>query len=929
MQGSLVGCTLSHYRVVAKLGAGGMGEVYRAEDTTLKRQVALKVLPPDLAASQERLERFRREAETLAALDHPNIVTIHSIESSVIQPPAPSPQPPAEREGDALKPYSPTALQPSTVHFLTMQLVEGETLSRRIVPGGLALGKIFDIAIPLADALAAAHEKGIIHRDLKPGNVMVTEQGRVKVLDFGLAKARPEPAANLATELPTEPLTEEGIVVGTVPYMSPEQLEGREVDARSDIFSLGVMIYEMTTGRRPFAGETSASLVSSILRDAPREIDLLRADLPHDLARIVRRCLEKDPEHRFQSTKDIRNELRDLQRELDSASRSVSVPAAATQPTPDRRRPRWLLAALGGLAAVAALVVVLVLVSREDSTQLSDPKMAAPAEEVTPRIVVLPFENLGPPEDEHFAAGITEEITSRLAMVRGVQVISRNSAVQYAATGKSTREIGEELSVQYLLEGTVRWASGSGDASRVRITPQLIQVADDSHLWAESYDRVVDDIFAIQSDIAAQVVDRLGVTILEQDREEVDARPTENVEAYQAYLQASGFPAYGIDFCEHRVEQSRRLEEAVTLDPAFVQAWAALARSRSGYYAHCPGRSEEDATRARDALAHAEALDPESWEVLKAKIRIAKQLDQDYPRALEYLQAADARVVNDASMVDDRGTVLRRMGRWPEAIADFKLSFDLDPRNRNPPLRIATAYTFLRRYAEADTYFDHTIAVDPDYDFAYQRKAWNFWLWRRDLAAARQALELYPGTSSDLMLWVWFWQEIYEGNIEVALEQLDAVPGDWIETDLNIHPKSLLAAQAWDLLGERQRALAAYEETRQVLAERMPATGANAKLLRAMGLALAGLGRAEEAIAHGKQSAALYPIETDPYFGSTDLMRLALIYTRLGRLDEAFDLIEQLLNMPSLMSVAMLELDPRWRPLREHPRFQDLTQTTG
>jgi serine/threonine-protein kinase len=280
-------------------------------------------------------------------------------------------------------------------------------------------------------------------------------------------------------------------------------------------------------------------------------------------------------------------------------------------------------------------------------------------------------------------------------------------------------------------------------------------------------------------------------------------------------------------------------------------------------------------------------------------------------------------------MVNTRGTVLRRMGRWPEAIIDFKRAFELDPRNRALPLRIATAYAFLRRYAEADTYFDHTIAVDPDFDFAYQRKAWNFWLWRGDLPAARQALELYPGTPSDLMRWAWFWQEVYEGNADVAIERLDAIPEDWIETDLNLYPKSLLAAQAWDLLGERQRALEAYEETRQVLAERLPATGANAKLLRAMGLALAGLGRAEEAIAYGQQSAALYPIETDPYFGSTDLMRLALIYTRLGRLDEAFDLIEQLLAMPSLVSIAMLELDPRWQPLRDHPRFQSLTQTTA
>jgi len=314
----MIGQTLSHFRITAKLGEGGMGEVYRATDTTLDREVALKILPPELAGSQERLERFQREAKTLAALDHPNIVTIHTVE---------------EAKG---------------VHFLTMQLVKGKPVSKLIPKGGLRLERFFEIAIPLSEALAAAHEQGVVHRDVKPANVMVGDDGRVKVLDFGLAKLRQEAQAAVATDLPTEPLTEEGRIVGTMPYMSPEQLEGREIDARSDIFSLGVMLYEMATGERPFGGDTSVSLISAIVKDTPSAVDAVRQDLPHHLGRVIAHCLEKSPRRRYQSAIDVHNELEALKKEIDSGVvQPSSAESAALQP-PSRRRGWPLLS--GGLS---------------------------------------------------------------------------------------------------------------------------------------------------------------------------------------------------------------------------------------------------------------------------------------------------------------------------------------------------------------------------------------------------------------------------------------------------------------------------------------------------------------------------------------------------------------------------------------------------
>ncbi|MGH9364438.1 MAG: serine/threonine-protein kinase [Thermoanaerobaculia bacterium] len=310
--GALIGRTLSHYRITAAIGVGGMGELYRATDTKLGRDVALKVLPAEMAADPERLGRFQREARALAPLDHPGIVGVFSVEES------------------------------DGVHFLTMQLVEGESLDHLIPEGGFPLDQFLEIAVPLSDALAAAHEKGIVRRDLKPANVMVGERGRVKVLDFGLARlAAPKTEELLGSQLPTEMRTREGVVMGTVPYMSPEQVSGRAVDHRTDIFSLGIILYEMASGSRPFQGNSSAELISSILRDIPSAVTELRSELPRDLARVIRRCLEKDTRDRLQSARDLHNELKGLRAEIASAAASGVAPSqSGRERSADRRSDR-------------------------------------------------------------------------------------------------------------------------------------------------------------------------------------------------------------------------------------------------------------------------------------------------------------------------------------------------------------------------------------------------------------------------------------------------------------------------------------------------------------------------------------------------------------------------------------------------------------
>ncbi len=330
----MIGRTLSHYKILQKLGSGGMGDVYLAEDSDLGRQIALKVLPPELAESEERRSRFQREAKAVAALNHPHIVTVHSVE---------------EAEG---------------VHFITMELVRGKTLSEVIPRKGLSLAKFFEIAIPLADAVAAAHEKGVLHRDLKPDNLMLSDEGRLKILDFGLAKLKPEAGVRGISDLPTNARTEEGRIVGTVAYMSPEQAEGKTLDSRSDIFSLGIVLYEMATGERPFQGETTASVLSSILKDTPKSVTELNPTLPSMLGRIVRRCLVKDAEHRYQTAKDLRNELQELKREVDSGELQEGA-----APRKSATVPKWMLAAV----ALLAVGVVLNLLRRSPE-RTSDPR---------------------------------------------------------------------------------------------------------------------------------------------------------------------------------------------------------------------------------------------------------------------------------------------------------------------------------------------------------------------------------------------------------------------------------------------------------------------------------------------------------------------------------------------------------------------------
>ena len=886
----MVGRTLSHYKILAEISRGGMGIVYRALDTKLDREVAIKVLPPELVSDAERRRRFVQEAKAAASLHHPHIATVFEIDDA------------------------------DGVTFIAMELIEGDKLSDVLARERLPLGRSLELATEVAEGLARAHAKGIVHRDLKPANIMLTEDGHAKVIDFGLAKLV-EPLSGDDSQASTalrEGGTDPGKVMGTVSYMSPEQARGIEVDHRTDVFTLGTMIYEMTTGQPPFRGATGADTMSAILGKPAPPLPALGQDVSTeasaDLQRLIEKCLAKDPANRYQGMKDLVVDLRAVRRRLESASI-----APAAKPSISRNTV-FALAAAAGLVLIAGYFLM-------DRTP-------APTEEEAPtverkKIAVLPFENLGPPEDEYFADGMAEEITSRLARVSGLGVISRNSASQYKDTDKPTQQIGEELGIEYLLEGTVRWQKASdGKPGRVRVAPQLIRVSDDTHLWSDVYDRVTEDLFEVQSEIAQQVIQQLDVTLLAPEREALASTPTQNMEAHQAFLLGRRYTLSEAGASLRQRELGlQMLQRAVTLDPNFAEAYATLGvghiiMSWFGY-----DLSQERLARAREALQKARELQPDLPVVHQAFGLYAYMVERDHDQALLELTKAAKGMPNDDLTAAFIASVHRRKGEWQEAVAGYEKAAELDPRDAEILNQLAATYVTLRRYPEADRLYGKAISLSPDQSSLYWWRAWGMWLWKGQTAEARAVLEEMPYDREDSMVvYHWYRQEMLERKYEAALARLESTPLTFLDSQPFINPKGLLAGLAYRQLNQEDRARAAFVDARALLGERLKKNPEDARLHSALGITYAGLGLKEEAIREGRRGVELLPVSKDAFGGPQHLIELALIYTMLGEHEAALDQIERLLSIPSLFSATLLELDPEWEPLRGHLRYQEIVK---
>jgi serine/threonine protein kinase/Tfp pilus assembly protein PilF len=592
----MIGKNLGHYEITRLLGKGGMGEVYQARDAKLDRDVALKILPRRTASDPLRKARFAREARALAALNHPNIVTIHSVEDEVEIP------------------------------FLTMELVQGTDLGQQIPEGGMALERALRLAIQMTEALTAANEVGITHRDLKPGNVMVTPADQVKLLDFGLAKVGQESDVDITLSTATA-LTTEGAILGTVAYMSPEQLEGKPADHRSDLFALGIILFEMATGSKPFQGGTPAAVLSAILRDPPASVLESRPDLPAELDRIIATCLRKHPDQRYQTAQE-------LQRELEALAE---------------------------------------LLAFESGTHVARNSHEADAASPPPAIAVLPFVDLSQAGDqEYFCDGMTEEIINALTSVQGVRVAARTSSFRFKGQEKDVRAIGRELNVDLVLEGSVRTAG-----NRLRVTAQLINVADGYHIWSERYSRLMEDVFEIQDEISASIVSTLKTTIGDAGKASASRRHSDNIDAYHFYLRGR--------HCWNRRHQGvlpkaiEHFRRAIDDDPEYALAYSGLADSYSvlGYYGF--ERPESAFRRATAAAKAALKLDPDQAEAHTSLAYVQHHFDWN-------LEAADANYRRAIELKPSyavahqwRALLLTCMGRADAAQREILSARDLDP----------------------------------------------------------------------------------------------------------------------------------------------------------------------------------------------------------------------------------------------------------
>jgi serine/threonine-protein kinase len=663
------GTRLGPYEITAKLGEGGMGEVWRARDTSLGRDVALKALPERFVSDPSRLARFEREAQLLAQLNHPNIAQVFGLEVE------------------------------AGARALVMELVEGPTLAEKLERGALPLEETVSIGRQIAEALEEAHEKGIVHRDLKPQNVKLTSGGRVKVLDFGLAKALgpmvPEGPAEEDTDAPTlgPGETGQGTLLGTASYMAPEQARGTNVDRRADIWSFGVLLYEMLSGERLFAEPSFAETLSAVLQ---RPIDFARlpAANPASLRELVRRCLERDPKRRLRDIGEARVVLETL------TATPVGAPAPAAQPDPD---------------AVAL-----------------------------PSVAVLPFVNMSAdPDNEFFADGITEDVIAHLAKVRTLRVTSRTSVMAFKGRAQGLREIGAALGVGALVEGSVR-RSGN----RVRIVAQLVDPRTDQHLWAESYDRELDDIFAIQTDVALQIAAALRAELTLEERARIGLRPTRDLEAYQLYLQGRH---HLFRFTREGVTQSIAFfERAVSRDPGFALAYAAMAHAHiqfglEGISGVLPA---EAFARAQQAVDRALALDRDLAEAhgIVGLLRFTR--DRDWKGAEAEFRLALTLSPGSADIHDHLGWLFSAQGRFDESLAQVRRAQELDPLAHRSD--VANELMRAGRNEEALAEAERAVALDPGYSRSQTVFGWACLALGKTaegIAALERAVELSPGST--------------------------------------------------------------------------------------------------------------------------------------------------------------------------------------
>lgn len=849
------------YKIERELGGGGMSSVFLATERSLGRRVVIKVLPPDLVSGVSEA-RFKREILVTANLQHPNILPVLAAGAD------------------------------SDIHYFITPFVEGQSLRERLtLEGALPVADGLQILRELASALAHAHARGIIHRDVKPENVLLSE-GHAVLADFGISGA-------MQAVTQSQRLTHTGQSPGTPGYMAPEQLvDSSAADARVDVFALGVVAYELFTGKKPFSGRTPHGLAAAYFTETPASVAQVARAVPAEVATAIARALQADPTKRFANAG-----------EFVTAIQSTPVDLRRTL-----RRRHWH-AKLGGAVLGAALLGgYLALTGRLSSD--------APNEDASGRkmLAVLPFKNLGRPEDAYFADGVTEEVTSRLAMLSGLGVISRTSADQYANTTKPLRVIARELGADYVLEGSVRLERSPNGTSRVRVTPQLIRVRDDTHLWSFPYEGELKDVFAVQSQIAEKVAGALVEALPGAQREQMGARPTENLAAYDAYMQGERLRARESTNLTSLVRAEKLLLEATTADPRFALAFAKLALLHMRMYQSFMDHSPRRLAVARAAADSAIALDANLPDGHLALGAYFDGTDSIATAAVHYAVAEKGRP-NDAVMLMSSAFAMARSGSWKDGLRRFERAAQLDPRAPGVQLAAAQAFGMTRDYANALKYIERAITADSDYIDAYVMKTRLTMLagdWQRAREMGRRVIQQFGAERS---AGTEFFDAVIPALDTTDLVALERVPlAAFAGSDVIYHFWRTQLFERWH--PERARA---HADTLLRVGERLIVEQANNRVVvGGSAWANAFIGNRAKAVADMRRALELATNSRDALALAETGQYAAYTFLRVGEHEAAMDQLEKLLSAPSWMSVHILRRDPRWAPLRANARFQRL-----
>jgi TolB-like protein/Flp pilus assembly protein TadD len=869
------------YTVESLVQRGSTATVWLARDLRHERAVALKVLRDELGSAVG-LERFHREIHLAATLQHPHILPLFD-----------------------------SGIAHGRLWYAMPFVPAGSLADRLERDGPLTAAEVVRLGAQLADALDYAHAQGVIHRDLKPENIMLTASGHGLLADFGIARALAGDDGTSAR------LTEAGIAVGTPLYMSPEQASGEgAIDGRTDIYALAGVLFESLTGSAPFRGESVREVIVRRLTEPAPSARKSRPDVPAWLDAVLQRGLARRADDRFTTAAEFAAALRD-------------GPAGRWADRPGKRN-RPLLR----VAGVAALFVVFATTWRLLGLPINpfDYLRGRAAAQRPPVIAVLPFRNLGHATDQYFADGLTEEITSRLAGVSGLAVISRTSADQYRETKKSLREIGKELGATYLLGGSVRWdRPGEGPvAGRIRITPQLVRAVDDVQLWAEAFDTELADVFRLQSDIAEQVAAALELRLQAADRAELAVGGTRDPEAYDFYLRGNEYFNRGSSSAT--LEAARDLyQRAVARDPRFALAWArlSLAHVHAFWYGH--DRSAARVALARQAADTALALAPAMPEAHIALGYYYYRGHRDYKRALEHFAAARRKQPTNTDLLAGIGLVQGRQGRWDDAIVTLSEAARRDPRSNLRAFNLATSLSITRRFPEAERELARAITLAPDWGSPYAEQAQVYLAWRGDLAAARKVLARGVGLvglgrfahsliSNDQTVSSVFTSDTTSWPLLDQLT-LQGFVGDTLRY-------YYLKAESARFRGQGSAERAFADSLRILLEQRQRRRPDDPYPYSWLGIAYARLGRRADALAAGRRAVELMPVSRDALVGTYLQVTLARTYMLAGEPELAVATLRPLLEIPSPITLAALRVDPIWDPLRSHAAFRSLTDPT-